>query len=666
MKKLAMTAALVISAGIVLGAAGCASDVNAVLPDRQSWTVTSPDGGLQTQVAIDGDGGLIYTVKKDGVTVVDRSALGFTIAEDDLSLFTVESATTDRVSGSYDNISGKRSHVEYDCNQLTLTLKAWDFCLDVYMRSYDDGYAFRYGIRAIDGGEGTITVERENTEFAVPQGSTMWAQEYVSIDPAKGDFFAYEETFTRRQSTNNSGVTISMPMLYQVKGSDVYSLVTESGLIGSGYYGSYLKEAAGNEGTGIFQTIHSPAGVAYPDNVISYPFQSPWRVGITGSLKTVAESELVEKVYDDAEYWKPDNYDSLTSEEQEIYNYDWVDPGVAAWNWLIYTNGFGEKKSQNDYNLQREYVDLAAEMGWKYSVLDAGWNTNLNVADFKEFTTYAHDKGVKIIVWCNAMTDFANGDAGVLRAKLDLWASYGIDGIKIDFFDGQNTLNQTHQGEDIETIRWYETIYQETAKRKMVVNAHGSNKPTGERRIYPNVLNREAVRGNENVSVGTGLTINALFIRAVVGPSDFTPVVTPLSEYLTMGQQMALAVLFESGIPSMADYAETYQQIKINEFYRSIPSARDETVFLCGELDGYYCAAIRAGDEWFVAGANSIIESTVTIDFSFLEEGSYQAEYFNDDGEGSVVRRSMTVTSDSRQNVTMIANGGFVMRLQKI
>lgn len=129
---------------------------------------------------------------------------------------------------------------------------------------------------------------------------------------------------------------------------------------------------------------------------------------------------------------------------------------------------------------------------------------------------------------------------------------------------------------------------------------------------------------------------------------------------------MALAVLFESGIPSMADYAETYQQIKINEFYRSIPSARDETVFLCGELDGYYCAAIRAGDEWFVAGANSIIESTVTIDFSFLGEGSYQAEYFNDDGEGSVVRRSMTVTSDSRQNVTMIANGGFVMRLQKI
>ena len=32
--------------------------------------------------------------------------------------------------------------------------------------------------------------------------------------------------------------------------------------------------------------------------------------------------------------------------------------------------------------------------------------------------------------------------------------------------------------------------------RKMVVVCHGSNKPTGERRVYPNVLSREAVMGN--------------------------------------------------------------------------------------------------------------------------------------------------------------------------
>ena len=667
MKKIKITAALLLSACFALGAAGCdGRNGNAASEDRQTWTVASPDGSIQTEVGIDGNGELYYTVEKDGLTVLDRSSLGFTIEEDDFNLFTVKSAKISRVTGSYKNITGKHSEVAYDCNELALTLEAWDFYLDVYVRSYDDGYAFRYGIRAIDGGEGTVTVVSEDTEFAVPQGSAMWVQEYSSIIPSKGEFFSYESNFTRRQSTNNVGVTISMPVLYKLSGEDVYSLVTESDLIGSGFYGSYLKESDENSGTGIFQTVHSPAGVAYPDNVISYPFESPWRVGIAGSLDTIAESELVEKVYDDAEYWKPDDYDSLSEEEKAIYDYDWVEPGVVAWNWLIYTNGYGEKKPQNDFNLQREYVDLAAEMGWEYTILDGGWNSGLNVDNFIDFVDYAHGKGVKVIVWCNALTDFGNGNADVLRTKLDIWKSYGVDGIKIDFFDGQNAINPTHQGEDIETIKWYETIYQETAKRQMVVNVHGSNKPTGERRIYPNVINREAVRGNENVSVGSTSTINSLFIRAAVGPTDFTPVVTPLSSGITMGQQMALAVLFESGMPSMADYSNTYlNNPRIIDFYKAIPSARDETLYLDGELDGYYCAAVRAGDDWFVAGANSIVENTVTVDFSFLGEGTFEVELFNDDGNGSVTRRKFEVTADNSETVTMIANGGFAMRIQK-
>ena len=665
MNKKKMMVALLLSASFVFAAAGCEGGGGSeASPDAQQWTVASPDGSIQTSVGVDADG-LYYSVEKDGEAILDRSSLGFTIEEDDFNFFTVKSAEMRRVTGSYENISGKSAEVSYDCYELALTLEAWDFYLDVYVRTYDDGYAFRYGIRAIDGGEGTVTVISENTEFAVPQGSPMWAQEYASINPKKGDFFSYEGSFTRRLSTSNAGVTISMPVLYKISGDEVYSMITESDLIGSGYYGSFLKESDENAGTGIFQTIHSPASAAYPDNEIAYPFESPWRVGIVGSLKTISESELVEKVYDDAQYWRPDDYESLSSEEQAIYNYDWVEPGVAAWNWLVYTNGYGEKKQQNDYVLQREYVDLAAEMGWKYTILDGGWNTGLDAQAFTEFVEYAHGKGVKVVVWCHSLNDFGNGRVADLRAKLDLWKSYGVDGIKIDFFDGENAIGQSFQGEDIDMIKWYESIYQETAKRQMVVCVHGCNKPTGERRIYPNVISREAIRGNENVSVGSSSIINSLFIRAAVGPTDFTPVVEPLSSGITMGQQMALAILFECGLPSMADYSATYGQSKIHEFYKSIPAARDETVYLCGELDGYYCAAVRSGEEWFVAGANLILESTVSIDFSFLGEGTYQVEYFNDDGNGDVIRRRMTVTADTKETVTMIANGGFAMRITK-
>lgn len=668
MKKIAIifTNVLLI-AMLAVVAVGCGGKTGPTeLPDpsdRGSWSVVSPDGNIQSAVTMDGDGKLWYEVKRGDKTVVEKSALGMSIEEDDFDLVKVQNVGSRRVRGEYENISGKSEKVTYDCNETVLTLKGWQFYLDVTMRAYDDGYAFRYGIRAIDGGAGTVTVLRENTQFALPEGSTVWAQPYVSNTPDKGEFFSYEESYDRRSSANLSEQKISMPMLYKLRGSDVYSLITESELIGSGFYGSFLAEQDDMLGTGVLQTEHTPAGCADPDNVIAYPFTSPWRLGITGTLKTVVESELVEKVYDDAEYWKPDDYDELSDAEKEIYTYDWVEPGVTAWNWLIYY----DKKPQNDWTLQREYVNLAASMGWKYTILDGGWNAGLNEKTITDFCAYAHSKGVKVVAWCNALTDFGNGKESILRAKLDAFARYGIDGIKIDFFDGQNANNPKHQGEDIDTIKWYETIYRETAKRKMIVNCHGSNKPTGERRVYPHVLNREGIRGNEMKNVGSSVTVNQMFVRGPVGPSDFTPVVTPLSNGLTMAHQMALAVLYEAGTPSMADYSETYANPEINAFYKSIPARHDETVFLCGEPDGYYVAAIRAGDEWFVAGINAVVKSTATFDLSFLDDGEYDAQIYVSDEEDSnaIVKSSKTVSKASTETVEMVRNGGFIYHLKK-
>lgn len=666
--------AAALSGVFVLGAVGCdgGSQSGSHLPadpDVTTWSTVSPDGSITAAMSLESTGGLFYTVTKDDTPVVEKSALGFTIREDDLNFLTVDDVQTERITGSYDNISGKFAHVEYDCNQTKVTFKGWDFYFDVTMRAYDDGYAFRYGIRAIDGGSGTITVESEDTEFALPQDSVVWAQPHQSPAPNRGDFVTYEESYRRRVSNSLDDLVITMPMLYQVDGTEIYSMITESGLIGSGFYGSHLSESQENSGTGILQTVHAPGGRADPDNVISYPFESPWRLGITGTLKTVQESELVEKVYDEAEYWKPDNYDELSPEEQEIYNYDWVESGVVAWNWLMYKNA-----GQNDWALQRQYVDLAYEMGWKYTILDGGWNANFNEGQFLDFMDYANERGIKVIVWCDALADFGNGNIKILTSKLDTWESYGIAGIKIDFFDGLLATNPSHQGEDKETIEWYETIYQETAKRKMIVNCHGCNKPTGERRVYPNVISREAIRGNENISVDSTITVNGLFVRAVVGPTDFTPVVTPLSNGLTMGHQMALAILYECGAPSMADFAETYtdmsggSELAVTDFYEAIPSLRDETVFLCGQLDRYYVAAVRVGNEWFIAGANTILETDVTFDFSFLGDGTYSGYLYTDRERRNdeIVKTAVNdITKESRAEVTIPENGGFVYHLIK-
>lgn len=660
MKKLVLwllSAAIVLSFGGL--AAGCDKG-NISTADRGNWTVKSPDGTITADLTFTDDGRMTYTVDKSGLTVVETSELGMDIAEEDFAVTAVDAVNSRRITGSYENKSGKRSKVDYDCNEIAVTLKGWNFYLDITMRCYDDGYAFRYGIRAVDGSSGTMTVLNEKTEFALPDRSNLWAQEYVSINPAKGEFFAYEVGYNRRSASGLTDEYLAMPVLYRVGSSDVYSLITESELVGSGYYGSYLKAPGDKSNEGILKTEHTPAGCNVDDNQVSYPFESPWRVGITGDMKTVNESELVEKVYDDVEYWKPDNYDELSEEEKAVYNYDWVDVDVSAWNWLVYKDKIG----QNDYGLQREYVDLAAEMGWKYTILDGGWNSGFDGSQFAEFMKYADARGVKVIVWCNALSDFANGNADILRSKLEMWAKYGVAGIKIDFFDGQNATNPKHQGEDIDTIKWYETIYQETARLKMLVNCHGSNKPTGERRQYPHVINREGVLGNENKTVGASVTVNQMFVRNVVGPTDFTPVVKPFTDGLTAAHQLALSILYESGMPSMADYAETYADERICEFFKAIPALRDETVFLSGAPDEYYVAAVHSGDEWFVGGVNSVLESDVTVDFSFLGSGSYKAALYTDDEFGDeFVLENRTITKDDTLKLTMLERGGFVMRL---
>ncbi len=630
-----------------------------------TWEVSSPGGDLTVTLALTAGGSVRYSVENDGVTVLDSSALGFVLKEDNLSeVLMFQSEETERISGSYTNISGKTSEVEYDCNQSTLTFRTSLYYLDIIVRAYDDGYAFRYNIRQMEGNENTTaTVLSEATTFRMPDDSIAWTQRYKT-NLSSGDYFSYEELYTSRKSSSMDNNLVVMPMMYRAGRSDIYCLVTESGLIGSGYWGSFLQDAV-EDGIGEMNTVHNIAGAMENDNQISLPFTSPWRVAAIGTIEEVVESEMVEKVYDDVEYWKPDNYDQLSEEEQAIYNYDWVDTGVSAWNWLIESSYSGV--GQGNWEMQYKYLDLAAEMGWSYTILDGGWDQTMS--EVTAFCKAAAEKGVKVIVWCDAYAQFGYGESvETLRNKLALWKSWGIAGIKIDFFDGQtNPGRLSHQGEDSLTIEWYEHIYQECAKLQMVVNCHGCNKPTGERRVYPNVINREAIYGNELYPASGDATVNNLFIRGSIGPTDFTPLVNPIRSTLTVGHQMALAALYECGQPSMAG-RNTHYTDNLDDFYTMLFSSRDETQFLCGELDGYYCAAIRSGDKWIVAGANSAaVKATASIDFSFLSDGEYNAVIYydelQDDGTTVIKKSTETITNISEKDMEMLQSGGFVICL---
>src|SRR5690606_17007334 len=107
-------------------------------------------------------------------------------------------------------------------------------------------------------------------------------------------------------------------------------------------------------------------GVGEPLPTINLPWKSPWRVIIMGSLAEVVESTLVDDV----------------SSPSVLTDTDWIQPGVASWNY--WSNNHGTK----DYKVVTEFADLAAEMGWPYTLLDWEWDQMENGGNLEDALKY--------------------------------------------------------------------------------------------------------------------------------------------------------------------------------------------------------------------------------------------------------------------------------------
>lgn len=633
--------------------------------DKPSWTLTSPDGKITLDVYF-ANGQIAYSVAKGDVTVVEKSNIGMATDKCEFVDLTFVESQTDSKTISYTNVSGKTKQVTTSYKQNILTFAEGDYTLDVVFRTYNDGYAFRYNIRKADGSEGDFTVTDELTHFALPGNAKTYAMAVVTnVGLLGGDeYYSYEDKYQYRSYKNLTNEQLGFPVLYSVKSGDdeVYSLITEADIYGREYHGSALQI----DGTDGLKTIHMPACGSEVSMKASYPFTSPWRVAVVGGPDTMVESTLVEDVYDEIEPWKPDDYDSLSEEEKQIYTYDWVKPGAAAWSYLNFDGDPAKQAAQSNLELQRQYVDAIADLGWTWLVLDAGWDTgSFTEKVFVDFVQYANAKGVHIMVWADSYSSFYTRTQ--TSATLAKWAKWGIEGVKIDFFDGQGApyLSDKWKLESQQSLDdHYEMFYQEAAKYKMVVDCHGCNKPTGERRQYPHVINREAVRGNEFKSVDSKQTAYLPFTRSSIGPTDFTPAIIPyLSDTVTVAHNMGLAVTLESGMPTFSDMPDHFTSGEYLDFYRNLPVVWDETKLVTADLGDYVVIARRSGNKWYV-GCTASYAGTIDVDLSFLGEGNFTARIWQDSEYNQVSQSSQSVTSASKLSLTVQKGGGFTMIIE--
>nr|MCR5198156.1 glycoside hydrolase family 97 catalytic domain-containing protein [Prevotella sp.] len=133
------------------------------------------------------------------------------------------------------------------------------------------------------------------------------------------------------------------------------------------------------------------------------------------------------------------------------------------------------------------------------------------------------------------------------------------------------------------------------------------------------------------------------FTRNVVGPMDYTPCAFSDSQHphiTTHAHELALTVLFESGLQHLADRPESLlaQPEEVRWFFGQLPAAWDDTRLVSGHPAHHAVVARRSGDTWYVAGINGTDQPlTIPLDLSFLAtgRGRQSVTLFADSGDAA-------------------------------
>jgi hypothetical protein len=245
----------------------------------------------------------------------------------------------------------------------------------------------------------------------------------------------------------------------------------------------------------------------------------------------------------------------------------------------------------------------------------------------------------------------------------------GFAGVKIDFFESEKQ----------DMIKYYLDILDDAAQFEMMVYFHGCIVPRGWERTYPHLMTYEAVRGAEWYNNGPEFTTTAPehntvlpFTRNVVGGMDYTPVTFTNSQFphiTSYGHELALSVLFESGLQHLADRPEGYRELPdaVRTFLKGVPNAWDDIKLLQGTPGRDVILARRKGNAWYIGGITSEqrAERTKTIKFDFLPDGVKYRLTLIADGkyDSKFDTRYMIVDKSGSVDVKLLRRGGFAASL---
>lgn len=623
--------------------------------NKGSYKLESPDQQIRVEVKLPEPGKsdmLNYSVfrKAEGtwVQIMDPSPLG--IEREDTrfvgGLELVSANFREGIEDQYTLVSGKKMKCLNTYNSLQLTLKNKDKeKLSLDFRAYNGGVAFRYHFPGES--ENNVRVISEYTGFDFKEGN-FWAHPYDTVakwNPAYETYYQGPMAVGTTAPWNKNGW--AFPIL--IESEHTWLLVSEAGFDGS--FGASHLQAECENGRYLIRAAEQGEAEGYYENTSysSLPWTTPWRfIAIGASLHEIVESTLTTDL----------------SAPSEIKDVSWIKPGRASWSW------WSDDESPTDYDRIVPFIDLAATMGWEYSLVDANWNHMKN-GNIEELVAYADSKNVGLLLWYNSggkhnvvEEDPRNliDNSRARRKEFERISKLGIKGIKVDFF----------QSDKQEIIGQYSDIFRDAAEFGLLVNCHGCTLPKGWRRTWPNLMTMEAVMGGEAYRFNETFPEKAPghlciipFTRNAIGPCDYTTGGFSDSEYphlTTYAFELALPVIIESGIMHHMDTPEMtlgLPSCAVN-FLKEIPVNWDDTRYIAGYPGKDVVIARKKGDKWYIGGINGEAEAKeLSIDLSSTGEVPAELELIVD-GNGPRDLQTLTLRAvDGMFTIQVQPYGGF-------
>jgi len=632
------------------------------------YEVKSPNEKMKIIVKV--DNGTQYEIHYGDIQLIAPSLIGMHLNNGTvIGNGTVKSTETGSVNEILPVFIGKNKSIPEIYNELTIHFNE---NYDLIVRAYNEGFAFRWITVLTD----DIIIDNEDFVFNFAEDPRVYFPEADNLEH-------WEKRYTTGAASSFRANRFAVaPILFSWTDKPYKIVITEADLYD--YPGLYIQATGDKSMKGMWAKY--PDRVHEPDNIYSnhtpitrfdYIARTsgsrtyPWRVfAVSENDKDLLNNELV----------------YLLAEPNRLENTDWIVPGKTTWEWwhkaMLTPDGKadpvnGIPANGNDnrgVQLYRYYVDFAAANNLQYLTLDAGHG--LGSSSLRSLCTYAATKNVKIILWTWA------SQALEQRNFIANQKNNGIAGLKIDFFQRSDQIAMT----------WGHRLAQELANAEMIGLFHGCPVPTGLNRTYPNILNFEAILGNEENFWRSGSDPNYHvqfpFIRSLAGPEDYTPGsmrnmnqsqfyprdlanTVPFSQG-TRAHELAMYIVFDHWLAYLCDAPTEYMKYPdILDFLANVPVTWDKTLPLDSRLGDYITIAKQSGTDWYVGGMSSWTAHDVEVDFSFLTPGKNYTACILKDGNNAnnyptrYTADTITVGNQTKMTFNMAKGGGFVIRLKE-